>query len=80
MLKRRLDGQELGELVSTARNTYANAGSVAQFDFHQSDKSKLSFPLLSFLSSDTSKGLPAELARGPDEQKVNQLLNTKCNK
>jgi hypothetical protein len=51
MLKRLSGGQELGELVSTACNTYANAGSVAQFDFHQSDKSKESFPLLSFLSS-----------------------------
>ena len=37
--------------MSTARNTYANAGSVAQFDFHQTDESKVSFPLLSFLSS-----------------------------
>ena len=50
MLKRRSGGQELGELVSTARNTYVNAGNVAQFDFHQSDKSKVSFPLLSFHS------------------------------
>ena len=49
MLKSR--GQLLGELVSTTRNTYANPGSVAQFDFHQSDKAKVSFPLLSFLSS-----------------------------
>ena len=31
-LKRRSGGQQLGELVSTARNTYANAGSAAQFD------------------------------------------------
>ena len=44
-------GQELGKLVSTARNTYVNAGSVEQIDFHQSDKSKVTFPLLSFLSS-----------------------------
>jgi hypothetical protein len=44
-------GQELGELASTACNTYANAGNVAQFDFHQSGKSKVSFPLLSFVSS-----------------------------
>ena len=51
MLKRHSDGQELGELVSTARNTYANPGSVAQFDFHQSDKSNVSLSLLSFLSS-----------------------------
>ena len=51
MLKRHSRGEELGELVSTARNTYANPGSVAQFDFHQSDKSNVSFPLLSFLSS-----------------------------
>ena len=52
MLKRHSDGEELGELVSTARNTYANPGNVPQFDFHQSDKSNVSFlPLLSFLSS-----------------------------
>ena len=53
MLKRLSGGTELDELVSTARNTYANAGSVAQFDFtdfYQSDKSKVSFPCLSFLS------------------------------
>ena len=40
----------MGELVSTACNTYANAGSVAQFDFHQSDKSNVPSPLLAFLS------------------------------
>ena len=51
MLKRRSGGQELGELISTARNTYANPGSVAQFDFHKSDKSNVSLPLVSFLSS-----------------------------
>ncbi len=51
MLKRHSDGQELGELVSTARNTYASPGSVTKFDLHQSDKSNVSFPLLSFLSS-----------------------------
>jgi hypothetical protein len=45
MVKRRSGGQELGELVSTART-----GSVAQFDFHQSDKSNV-LPLVSFLSS-----------------------------
>jgi hypothetical protein len=53
MLKRHSGGQELGELVSTARNTYANHGSVAQFDFHKLDKSKVSFPgglaILAFL-------------------------------
>ncbi len=32
-------------------NTYVNPGSVAQFDFHQSDNSNVSFPLISFLSS-----------------------------
>jgi hypothetical protein len=51
MLKSLSGGQELGEFVRTARNTYVNPGSVAQFDFHQSDKTKVSFPLLSFLSS-----------------------------
>ena len=51
MLKRHSHGQELGELVSTAQNTYVNPGSVAQFDFHQSDKSNVSLPLLSFLPS-----------------------------
>jgi hypothetical protein len=51
MLKRRSGGQELGELVSSVRNTYANPGSVPEFDFHQSDKSNVSLPLLSFLSS-----------------------------
>jgi len=51
MLKRLADGQELGELVITARNTYTNLGSVAQFDFHKSDNSNVSVPLLSFLSS-----------------------------
>jgi hypothetical protein len=51
MLKRHSDGEELGELVSTARNTYANPGNVPQFDFHQSDKSNVSLPLISFLSS-----------------------------
>jgi hypothetical protein len=50
-MKERSGGQESGELVSTARNTYANAGSVAQFDQHQSHESKVSFPLLSFFSS-----------------------------
>ena len=30
MIQRHSDGQELGELVSTAHNTYTNAGSVAQ--------------------------------------------------
>ncbi len=40
------DGQELGELVSTERNTYTNDGSVSQFDFHQSDKSKAQCVLL----------------------------------
>jgi hypothetical protein len=44
MLKRRSGGQELGELISTARNTYANPGSVAQFDFHKSDQSNVSLP------------------------------------
>ena len=48
MLMRHSGGQELGELVSTAHNTYVNTGSVAQFDFHQTDKSNVSFPLLSF--------------------------------
>ena len=45
--------QELGELVSTAHNTYTNTGNVSQFDFHhcQSDKSTVSFPVLSFVSS-----------------------------
>ena len=38
LLKRSSGGQELGELLSTARNTYANAGSIAQFDLHQSHK------------------------------------------
>jgi hypothetical protein len=51
MLKRLSGGQEFGELVSTARNTYANAGRVAKFDFHQSIQSKVSFPWLSNLSS-----------------------------
>jgi hypothetical protein len=51
MLNRRSGGHELGEFVRTARNTYVNPGSVTQFDFHQSDKSNVSFPLLSFLSS-----------------------------
>jgi hypothetical protein len=41
----------LGELVNTARNTYTNPGSVTQFDFHQSEKSNVSLPLISFLSS-----------------------------
>ena len=52
MIKRLSGGQKLDELESTARNTYANAGSVDQFDFtdfYQSDKSKVSFPCLSFL-------------------------------
>ena len=78
MLKRRSGGQELGEFVRTPRNTYANAGSVAQFDFHQSDTSKFSFPLLSFLfsndlmESDIRKGLLLhDLVFG--EQQVNQL-------
>jgi hypothetical protein len=51
MLKRRSGGQELGELVSTSRNTYVNPRSVPEFDFHQSDESNVSLPLLSFLSS-----------------------------
>jgi hypothetical protein len=38
-------------IAGIARNTYANPGGVAQFDFHQSDNSNVSFPLLSFLSS-----------------------------
>ncbi len=46
MLKRHSDGQELGELVSTARNTYVNPGSVAQFVFHQSDKSRVECDLV----------------------------------
>jgi hypothetical protein len=54
MLKRRSEGQELGELVSTARNTQVTAGSFAQFAFHQSDMSKVSFPLPSFLTTSTS--------------------------
>jgi hypothetical protein len=37
--------------VSTARKTYANPGSVTHFDFHQSYKSNVSFPVLSCLSS-----------------------------
>jgi hypothetical protein len=37
MLNRRSCGHDLGELVSTTRNTYTNAGRVVQFDFHQSD-------------------------------------------
>ena len=41
MLKRRSSGHELGELVSTVRNTYVNPDSAVQFDFHQSDKSIL---------------------------------------
>ena len=45
MIMRHSGGEELGELVNTVRNTYSNAGSVAHFDFHQSDKSKVSFPL-----------------------------------
>ena len=32
MLKRLSGGQELGELVSTARNTYANPGNFTQFE------------------------------------------------
>jgi hypothetical protein len=48
MLKRRSGGQELGELVNTARNTNVNPGTVPEFDFHQSDKSNVSLPLLSF--------------------------------
>jgi len=51
MVKRLSGEQELGELVSTARNTYVNAGILSQFDFHQSVTSKVSFPLLSFPSS-----------------------------
>jgi hypothetical protein len=51
MLKRLSAGQELGELFNTTLNTYVNAGNVPQFDFHQSDKSNVSFPLLSFLQS-----------------------------
>jgi hypothetical protein len=47
-------GYEFGELVSTVHNTYVNPDSVAQFDFHQSDKSNVSLPLLSFLSSNDS--------------------------
>jgi hypothetical protein len=31
----------MGELVSTAPDTYANPDSVAQFDFHQSDKCRM---------------------------------------
>ena len=46
MLKGYSGGQEQCELVSTARNTYVNPGSVSQFDLHQSDKSNVSFPLL----------------------------------
>ena len=38
--------------MSTARNTYVNARSVAQFDFHQSDESNVSLPSLSCLPSD----------------------------
>jgi len=45
MLKRSSGEQELGELASTARNTYANACSVAHFDFHQSDKVESVLPL-----------------------------------
>jgi hypothetical protein len=43
----------LGELpvTSTTHNTYTNPGSVAQFDFHQSEKSTVSLSCLSFLSS-----------------------------
>jgi hypothetical protein len=44
MRKGHSGGQELGELVSTARNMCVNAGSVAKFDFHQSDKSTTSSP------------------------------------
>jgi hypothetical protein len=33
------------------RNTYVNVGSVAQFDFHQSGKSKVPLSLTSFVSS-----------------------------
>ncbi len=39
------------KLVSTTHNTYVNPGSVAQFDFHQSDKSNTCLLLISFLSS-----------------------------
>ena len=53
MLKRLSGGQELGELVSTARNTYVNPGSVAQFDFHQSDKSNVSLHSLEHLKIET---------------------------
>jgi hypothetical protein len=75
--------RSVGELMSTPRNTYANAGSVAQFDFHQSEKSKVSVPLLSFLSSN---GLmePGRVSyfmtSAFSEQQVNQLLNPKLNK
>ncbi len=51
MLKRHSGREELGELVNTVRNTNATAGSVAQFDFHESPKSNVSSPLISFLSS-----------------------------
>ena len=34
MIKRHSDGQELGEFVSTASNTYVSPGNVAEFDFH----------------------------------------------
>ena len=37
--------------LSEEHNTYANAGKVTQFDFHQTVKSTVFFPLLSFLSS-----------------------------
>jgi hypothetical protein len=92
MLKRHSDGQELGELVNTARNTYVNTGNVAQFDFHQSDKSNVSLSWLSFLSSNDLMESVQFHRTGvsikdykwqdttPGEQKVNQLFNTNCNK
>ncbi len=83
----------MGEFVRTARNTYGNPGSVAQFDFHQSDKSKVSFPLLSFLSSNDlmdpvrvwyfmtpDEEKVNQLFKTPGEEKVNQLFKTNCNK
>jgi hypothetical protein len=51
MLNRRSGRQELGDLVNTVRNTNATIGNVPQFDLHQSPKSNVPSPLISYLSS-----------------------------
>jgi hypothetical protein len=69
----------LGELVSTTRNTYANAGSVAQFDFHLNPYPRPStasvfvkIVLPSKCDRGVSKVLSAELGRGSSKNLVSK--------